>query len=135
MTSTTQNSKASTGEFTEHAKQIAAPEEGFFFPPDLHGEVDVVLDAGEVLLRGGVDLLELPADPLRDDPLLHRAHGVHRSRLGASGERWPLRLGEGEEEQRRERGAERECASLLSWWRRDETKPENSEEEGLEATG
>jgi hypothetical protein len=38
----------------------------------LHGEVDVVLDAGEVLLRGGVHLLHLPPDPL-----LHGAGVVH----------------------------------------------------------
>jgi len=33
----------------------------------------VVLDAGEVLLHGGVDLLQLPPDPLRHHLLLHRA--------------------------------------------------------------
>lgn len=33
----------------------------------------MVLDAGEVLLHGGVDLLQLPLDPRRHDLLLHHA--------------------------------------------------------------
>ena len=84
----------------------------------------MVLDAGELLLRGGVDLLELPADPLRDDPLLHRAQVVHRSRLGASGGLCGG-LGEGKKSSTERRGQKGNLPpSLLSWWRRDETRPQ-----------
>jgi|UniRef100_A0A804NL97 hypothetical protein len=56
-------------------------EAGHLEPPQnsyLHGEVDVVLDAGEVLLDGSVGLLQLPLDTLRHDLLSHRAAAAAR---------------------------------------------------------